>query len=85
MPGVGAAHYGTKTTEMPRYYFHVKDGVHSFDDETGEELHGVQAAEERARQIARDLGEEPETYRGYTVVVVDAEGNTIANVSISED
>lgn len=67
---------------MRRYYFHVRNRVHSLDDEVGEVHGAVEAAKAKAQQIARELAQEPETYRGYGVIVTDEGGNTIADVMI---
>jgi hypothetical protein len=70
---------------MPRYYFHVRNGGFPLDDETGEVHRTIEAAEARARLLARELSHEPETYRGYSVVVIDEDGKTIASVQITPD
>ena len=68
---------------MPRYFFHVRDGVRSFDDSEGEILSGIVAAEAKAAQIARELAADGEAYRSYRVVVTDATGNEIASRMIA--
>jgi hypothetical protein len=62
---------------MPRYNFHVSRGAHSFDDGVGELHDTIEAAAAKARQIARELAQEPDTYRGYRIIVIDEGGNTI--------
>ena len=69
--------------KMPRYFFHVRDGVRSFDDSEGEILSGVVAAKAKAAQIARELAADEEAYRSYRVVVTDATGNEIASRMIA--
>jgi hypothetical protein len=69
---------------MPRYYFHVRNGGFPLDDETGEVHRTIEAAEARARLLARELSHEPETYHGYSVVVIDEDGKTIARVQITQ-
>jgi hypothetical protein len=41
--------------------------AHSFHDETGEAHDSGEAAKLKARQIARSLAHEPESYGGYQV------------------
>ena len=55
------------------------------DDETGEVHRTIEAAEARARLLARELSHEPETYRAYSIVVIDKDGKTIASVPITPD
>jgi hypothetical protein len=43
-----------------------------------------EGAAAKAAQIARELAEESENYRGYTVIVIDADGKEIDSVSITE-
>jgi hypothetical protein len=45
----------------------------------------IEAAEARARLLARELSHEPETYRAYSIVVIDEDGKTIASVPITPD
>jgi hypothetical protein len=69
--------------KMPRYFFHVTDGVRSFDDREGEILSGVAAAEAKAAQIARELAADREAYCNYRVVVTDDTGNEIGSRAIA--
>jgi hypothetical protein len=64
------------------YYFQVTNGACSFGEDIGEVHVSVEAAEAKARQIARELAEEPNAYTGYNVVVTDLNGNTVASVAI---
>jgi hypothetical protein len=68
---------------MPRYYFHVRNDGHRLDDDdVGHEHTSIKAAEATARQIARQLFDEPETYGDYSVVVMDEEDKLVAIVPI---
>jgi hypothetical protein len=70
---------------MRRYYFNVRDDDHSLDDDTGEVHRTIDAAEAKGRQIARELSDEPETYRGYSIVVIDEDGKMVASIPIISD
>jgi hypothetical protein len=48
---------------MSRYYFHVRNGGFPLDEETGEVHRTIEAAEARARLLARELSHEPELPR----------------------
>ena len=68
---------------MRRYYFHVRNVGHRLDDDDeGQILAAAEAAEAVARQLARQLSDEPETYSGYNVVVMDEDGKTVVTVPI---
>jgi hypothetical protein len=69
--------------KMPRYFFHVTNGVRSFDDREGEILPGVAAAEAKAAQIARELAADREAYCNYRVVVTDDTGSEIGSREIA--
>jgi hypothetical protein len=69
---------------MPRYFFHVRGGAFSFDDETGETCSSHEAAEAIASNIARELAGDGETYRGYHVLVTDQNGNEIGRIAIAD-
>jgi hypothetical protein len=69
--------------KMPRYFFHVTDGVRSFADREGEILSGVAAAEAKAAQIACELAADREAYCNYRVVVTDDTGNEIGSRAIA--
>jgi hypothetical protein len=73
-----------EASSMARYFFHVRNGESAFDDEMGEVHSTPDGAVARAAQIARELAAEPESYRGYSVIVTDEDGNEIANVLIAE-
>ncbi len=67
---------------MPRFFFHVRDGLAAFDDREGEVLPGPGAAATRAEQIARELAGDGDNYRGYQVIVLDELGNEVARCAI---
>ena len=68
---------------MPQYYrFRVTNGACTFGEDIGEAHDSVEAAEAKARQIARELAEEPDAYAGYKVVVTDLGGNIVTTVAI---
>jgi hypothetical protein len=56
----------------------------SFDDATGETHPSREAAAAHASNIARELAEDPETYRDYRVLVTDRDGSEVARVAIAE-
>jgi hypothetical protein len=68
---------------MPRYFFHVRNDTHRLDDDKeGQTLGSDEAAKATARQIARQLSDEPEIYGGYNVVVMDEDGKIVTSVPI---
>jgi hypothetical protein len=69
--------------QMPRFFFHVRDGASALDDREGEVLPGRVAAEVKAAQIARELAADAEAYRGYRVIATDEAGNEIASCPVA--
>jgi hypothetical protein len=69
---------------MSRYYFHVRNGGFPLDDETGE-VH--RTIEPPKRGLGFSLASFPtnRSYRGYSIVVIDEDGKTIASVPITPD
>lgn len=71
---------------LPRYYFHTESGDRIRDDQ-GEELAGVDAAREEAvtvlGEILRYRGASFWTTRSFSVIVTDAEGQTVVSVTAS--
>ena len=50
------------------------------------ELHNnIEGAKAKAREIARELAREPETYCGYRVIVTNESGMMIASIPIATD
>ena len=68
---------------MSRYFFYVRDGVLSFDDETGQQCSSREAAEATTSSIARELAGDREAYRGYHVLMTDQDGKEIVRVAIA--
>ena len=67
---------------MARYFFTVADHTERFVDEEGEECPSLEAAQARAVTIARELAEDADQYRDYTVVVTDEAGKEVARVPV---
>jgi hypothetical protein len=63
----------------------VRDGAQALDDWVGEVHDTVEAAKVKARQIARELAHELETYSRYRVIVIDGAGKTVASIGIVAD
>lgn len=69
---------------MPRFFFHVRDNSSAFDDTEGEFLREPAAAAIKAEQIARELADDGDSYRGYQVIALDESGNEVANCRVAE-
>jgi hypothetical protein len=67
---------------MPRYFFHVRGDARAFDDQTGEMCPSPEAAEAKAANIASELAEDGETYRGHHLVVTDHDRNEIIRAAV---
>lgn len=69
---------------MPRYFFHTQNGDYIRDDQ-GEELKSVDAAREEAvavlGEILRYRGASFWTTRAFSVIVTDADGQTVVSVT----
>jgi hypothetical protein len=74
--------------DMPRYYFHIRDGENRVEDEEGTEVPDLEAAKSEARASARDLAiDEIRNQRpidGRKVEIADAEGQTLAVIAVRE-
>jgi len=72
---------------MPLYFFHIRNDVHT-DDEEGRELADAAAAREFALEVARDLVCE-DVHKGWLnldhyIIVADADGQTLFNLTFRE-
>jgi uncharacterized protein DUF6894 len=67
---------------MPKYYFHVRNGHASFNDNEGSVHPSLKEAWTEALQIARELARDEEVYAGYVVSVVDGEGYEVVTVPV---
>ncbi len=70
---------------MPRYFFHVSRGKHTFTDSAGVELAGIAAARTHATTQIRDMRDSLpsghlQDWLGWKIIVVDAEGKTVLEV-----
>ena len=66
---------------MPRYFFHIKDGLETIRDEEGIDFHNLDAVREEATESAREMmsekireGHGPD---GRAFVVTDEQGQTV--------
>ena len=69
---------------MPRYFLHIDDGGTWIEDPNGCELPDLKAAEDEARQVARNfvaeavlVGREP---RGQAIIIADEQGRRLGSV-----
>jgi hypothetical protein len=69
---------------MPRYFLHIDDGRTWTEDPDGCELPDLKAAEDEARQVARNIvaeavlvGREPV---GHAIIIVDEQGRRLGSV-----
>jgi hypothetical protein len=67
---------------MARYFFNVVDATTEFGDHEGEDLPNLEAAKARAVTIAQELAGDADHYRGFTVIVVDGQGNELARIPV---
>ena len=71
---------------MPRYFFHTQNGDCVRDDQ-GEELKSVDAAREEAvavlGEILRYRGASFWDTRAFSVIVTDADGETVVSITAS--
>lgn len=71
---------------MPRYFFHTQNGD-CIRDEQGEELKSIEAAREEAvavlGEILRYRGASFWTTQAFTVIVTDADGETVVSITAS--
>lgn len=67
---------------MPRFYFHVSDGIHSFDDRVGEYQADELLALERALQMAKELRSRA-GYNGFAIIIMNDDGQEVARTPIS--
>jgi hypothetical protein len=70
---------------MPRYFFHIIRGNHTFTDSAGVELAGIEAARAHATTQIRDMRASLpagsfQDWSGWTMTVVDAKGKTVLEV-----
>jgi hypothetical protein len=67
---------------MPKYFFHVTDGAHLYEDMDGQRCNDSEDATECAVDIARDLANE-RTYESYWVDVRDEFGKRVVRVDVA--
>jgi len=71
---------------LPRYFFHTQNGDCVRDDQ-GEDLKGVDAAREEAvavlGEILRYRGASFWDTRAFSVIVTDADGETVVSITAS--
>jgi uncharacterized protein DUF6894 len=68
---------------MVQFYFHIGDGkMVVLKDETGDHLADAAGAMAQAAIIAKELADDEGQWRGYSVLVVDAQGAEIGRVPI---
>ena len=69
---------------MPRYFFHTQNGDCVRDDQ-GEELKGIDAAKEEAvavlGEILRYRGSSFWTTGAFSIIVTDADGETVVSIT----
>ena len=70
---------------MPRYFFHISRGKHTFTDSAGVELVGIAAARTHATTKIRDMRASVpagrlQDWSGWTMTVVDAKGKTVLEI-----
>jgi hypothetical protein len=71
--------------DMPRYFFHISRGKHTFTDSAGVELVGIAAARTHATTKIRDMratlpSGHLQDWSGWTMTVVDAKGKTVLEI-----
>jgi hypothetical protein len=69
---------------MPRFFFHVTNGIVPIVDDEGSDCASLEDARILATRIASDLTTEQD-YHGCAVVVVDERGNEVMRVVIGEE
>ena len=69
---------------MPRYFFHLKDGIGVLRDDAGEEFASTQEARSHAVRVARELGRNrPEHVGiGQRLLVTDDAGITLSRIPL---
>jgi hypothetical protein len=70
---------------MPRYFFHISRGKHTFTDSAGVELAGIEAARTHATTKIRDMRASLaagclQDWSGWTMTVGDAKGKTVLEI-----
>ena len=70
---------------MPRYFFHISRGKHTFTDSAGVELVGIAAARARATTQIRDMraslpAGSLQDWSGWTMTTVNANGKTLLEI-----
>jgi len=70
---------------MPRYFFHISRGKHTFTDSAGIELVGIAAARTHATTKIRDMratlpSGHLQDWSGWTMTAVDAKGKTLFEI-----
>jgi uncharacterized protein DUF6894 len=70
---------------MPRYFFYLSDGKHTFTDRTGIELAGLADVREHARVQVREikgaLSEQTlQGWSGWKMIVVNADGKSVFEI-----
>jgi len=72
---------------MPRYYFHLRDGEHT-EDEEGLDLPDIEAARNVALEAARDIVcadiKHGWLNLDYRIVVADEDGATVLTMTFRE-
>ncbi len=74
--------------DMPRYFFHIRDGVYFIPDEEGIVFPDMCLAEVEGYASARDLAVDGSGYRSgtlapYTVEVADEGGTVLRRINIT--
>ncbi|HEX3674652.1 MAG TPA: hypothetical protein VHU87_10295 [Rhizomicrobium sp.] len=74
--------------DMPRYYFHIREGGNLVEDEEGAEVPDLEAAKSEARASARDLAideiRNERRVNGRVIEVADGYGKTLATIAIRD-
>jgi hypothetical protein len=70
---------------MPRYFFHISRGKHTFTDSAGVELIGIAAARAHATTQIRDMRASVpagrlQDWSGWTMTAVDTKGKTVLEI-----
>jgi hypothetical protein len=72
---------------MPRYYFHVRDGLRLVTDDTGKELAGIAEARGQAEVLAGEIRCEmamtPSLMNDLRVEITDSTGKVLDSVNLN--
>jgi hypothetical protein len=68
---------------MSRYFFHIAGGDREYRDDNGQRFDSLQDAAAHAAQIAAELAQDGDRYRGFAVCVVDKDDNELTRVTVN--